>query len=86
MKTERARRARPATGKEDTMANEKKKRLPVNSRCEDCEFYRYDEWDDAYVCDQRLDEDEMAEFLAKRTGTCPYYRYYNEYKSVQTQI
>ena len=65
---------------------QKKKRLPVNSRCEDCEFYRYDEWDDAYVCDQRLDEDEMAEFLAKRTGTCPYYRYYDEYKSVQTQI
>ena len=56
------------------------------SRCEDCEFYRYDEDEEAYVCDNRLDEDEMAEVLAKRTGTCPYFRFYDEYKSVQTQI
>ena len=55
------------------------------ARCEDCEFYDYDEDMDAYVCMVALDEDEMAEFVAGRTGRCPYYRYYDEYKSVQKQ-
>ena len=36
------------------------------ARCEDCEFYDYDEnW---------------------QTGRCPYFRYYDEYKSVHKQI
>ena len=62
----------------------KKKRTAT--RCEDCEFYRFDEDEDAYVCDRRLDEDEMADFIAGQTGACPSYRYYDEYKSVQKQI
>ncbi len=55
-------------------------------RCEDCEFYDYDEELDAYVCDVSLDEDEMAAFVAGNTGRCPYFRYYDEYKSVHKQI
>lgn len=55
-------------------------------RCEDCEFYDYDEDVDAYVCQVSLDEDEMAAFVARQTGRCPYYRYYDEYKSVHKQI
>ncbi len=54
-------------------------------RCEDCEFYDFDEEADAYVCKVSLDEDELADFLAGRTGRCPYYRYYDEYKSVRKQ-
>ena len=53
--------------------------------CEQCAHYITDDEFGDY-CGVNLDEDEMAEFLAKRTGACPYYRYYNEYKSVQTQI
>ena len=56
------------------------------SSCESCEFYEYDEYTDSYTCNMRLDEDEMAEFLGGRTGSCPYYRYYDEYKSVHKQI
>ncbi len=56
------------------------------TRCEDCEFYDYDQDLDAYVCDMSLDEDEMISFLAGNTGRCPYYRYYDEYKSVHKQI
>ncbi len=56
------------------------------TRCEDCEFYDFDEELDAYVCDMSLDEDEMISFLAGNTGRCPYYRYYDEYKSVHKQI
>ena len=54
--------------------------------CESCEFYDYDEYLDAYVCDIRLDEDEMINFLGGQTRSCPYYRYYDEYKSVHKQI
>ena len=56
------------------------------TRCEDCEFYDYDGDADAYVCQVSLDEDEMAEFVSGHTGRCPYYRYYDEYKSVHKQI
>ena len=52
------------------------------SNCESCEFYDYDEYTDSYVCDMRLDEDEMIDFLGHNTGRCPYYRYYDEYKSI----
>jgi hypothetical protein len=57
-----------------------------HTRCEDCEFYDYDEELDAYVCQVNLDEDEMISFISGQTGRCPYYRYYDEYKSVHKQI
>lgn len=60
------------------------KKKAVN--CETCEFYDYDEYLDAYVCNQRLDQDELVDFLSKNTAACPYYRYYDEYKSVHKQI
>ena len=56
------------------------------SNCESCEFYDYDDELDAYVCAVSLDEDEMANFLGKKTQSCPSYRYYDEYKSVHKQI
>ncbi|MBQ8850191.1 MAG: hypothetical protein IJ011_07685 [Clostridia bacterium] len=56
------------------------------TNCESCEFYDYDEEIDAYVCDLRLDEDEMVDFLGRNTKSCPYYRFYDEYKSVHKQI
>lgn len=53
--------------------------------CESCEFYDYDdEWGE-YVCSMSLDEDEMIDFLNRNTNRCPYYRFYDEYKSVQKQ-
>ena len=64
----------------------KEQKKPVVGRCEDCEFYDYDEELDAYVCQVNLDEDEMISFISGQTGRCPYYRYYDEYKSVHKQI
>lgn len=55
------------------------------SRCESCEFYDYDEEWGEYVCSVSLDEDEMIDFLGRTTNRCPYYRFYDEYKSVQKQ-
>ncbi len=54
--------------------------------CETCVFYDYDEDWDSYVCTVNMDEDEMASFLAGTQRTCPYYRFYDEYKSVHKQI
>ena len=56
------------------------------SSCDDCVFYDYDEDYDSYECQMNLDEDEMVRFLSGRTQSCPYYRFYDEYKSVQKQI
>ena len=58
----------------------------MQSNCESCEFYDYDEEYEEYVCMMRLDEDEMIRFLSGNTSSCPYYRFYDEYKSVQRQI
>ncbi len=66
-----------------TAKPQKKRR--VESSCETCEFYDYDEFYDENICTQKLDEDEMVDFIAGQTGSCPYYRYYDEYKSVQKQ-
>ena len=55
------------------------------SNCEDCVFYDYDEDWDTYSCQMNLDEDEMVRFLTQKHQSCPYYRYYDEYKSVQKQ-
>lgn len=63
------------------MAEKKKS----GSCCEDCVYYDYDEDWESYVCIMNLDEDEMVRFLTGDSGSCPYYRYYDEYKSVQKQ-
>lgn len=70
------------------MANEMKNtsKKPMVSNCETCEFYDYDEEYEENVCMMKLDEDEMVNFLMGNTGYCPYYRFYDEYKSVRKQI
>ena len=59
------------------------KKMPA--RCEDCIHYDYDEEYDMEVCRMDLDEDEMQKYLAMRSAECPYFRFYDEYKSVQKQ-
>ena len=66
------------------MENNETKNTAVN--CETCVFYDYDEDYDCYCCQMNLDEDEMVQFLNGHTRACPYYRFYDEYKSVQKQI
>ena len=53
--------------------------------CEMCAHYVTDEEFGDY-CSVNLDEDEMVSFLSGHTRACPYYRFYDEYKSVQKQI
>ena len=60
-----------------------KKKQPKN--CESCVYYDYDDQLDSYVCTVNLDEDEMVDFLGGHSNSCSYYRFYDEYKSVQKQ-
>ena len=45
----------------------------------------YDEEMGEDVCTIDLDEDEYLDYLTRNTSSCPYYKYYDEYKSVQKQ-
>ena len=54
--------------------------------CEEGNFYTYDDDYECYTCDQDLDEDEMARFLADEFRDCPYYQPGNEYLVVRKQM
>lgn len=56
------------------------------TNCESCVFYDYDEDMESYVCTVNLDQDDMGRFVSGTTRSCPYYRFYDEYKSVHKQI
>ena len=59
--------------------------MQAMSRCEYCAYYTYDEYDDWYVCEMNLDEDEMVRFLSGHTKECPYFRDGDEYAVVRKQ-
>ncbi len=65
-------------------APKKKKAAPAGP-CESCVHYDYNEDDDQMECGVDLDEDEFLAFLTRRTDGCPYYKFYDEYKSVRRQ-
>lgn len=56
----------------------------VKNRCECCLYYEFDEEFGFPCCSFSLDEDEAAGF-ARPGSSCPYFRWYDEYKSVQKQ-
>lgn len=57
-------------------------------QCETCVWYDRDNVTGEMVCGVDMDEDELVAQRMQngrvRKG-CPYYRYYDEYKSVQKQ-
>lgn len=56
-----------------------------NTNCEDCMYFDYDEMLDEDICTLDLDEDEMIRFMEHPYSSCPYYKFYDEYKTVQKQ-
>lgn len=57
----------------------------ASTRCEDCLYWDWDEEYEEYSCNLAFDEDEMVRVLHLREQRCPYFRFYDEYKSVQKQ-
>jgi len=64
---------------------EKKPKRRMQSNCESCEFFDYNDEDGSRECQMSLDEDEFLKFVSGHYQECPYYRYYDEYKSVSKQ-
>ena len=61
----------------------RKKKQQTN--CESCMYFDYDEAYDEDICTLDLDEDEMIRFMEHPYSECPYYKFYDEYKTVQKQ-
>ena len=61
------------------------KRSGRQNKCESCMYFDFDEEYDGYICTVSLDEDEAVDFLTEKSNDCPYYRLYDEYKSVRKQ-
>ena len=60
-----------------------KKKAP-KGRCECCLYYEFDESFGCMACSVPLDEDESLHY-SRPGSVCPYFRWYDEYKSVQKQ-
>lgn len=56
----------------------------MTGTCEDCVYNVYDEEQDAWFCDVRMDEDEFYRVFSQR-ARCPYYRCGDEYELVRHQ-
>ena len=57
----------------------------MQSNCEWCMNYCWNDEIEAYECAVSLDEDEMTAFLMNSTRSCPWFRMGDEYKIVQKQ-
>lgn len=55
-------------------------------RCEDCQFYVYDEDIEEYFCDVNMDEDDFARMMQRGFKECPYWRNGDEYAVVRHQM
>lgn len=54
--------------------------------CESCNYYEYDENDDAYYCSVDMDEDDYGRLVAGHYKECPFYTSNNEYEIVKHQM
>lgn len=60
------------------------KKVPATN-CDYCAHYEYDDEMGCYVCEMNLDEDEMCAFLKRRTQSCAYFHYSDDYDLARKQ-
>ena len=58
----------------------------MNTKCDECMYYDYDEDYEEYVCLANMDEDDMAKILTGRHKECTFYRPGDDYTIVRKQI
>ena len=69
----------------NTPENKKNEKKKAPRNCESCAYYDViDECGD-YGCVVDVDEDDAYREREDVRSTCPYYKFYDEYKSVQKQ-
>ena len=54
--------------------------------CDSCNYYEYDEEDDAYYCSVDMDEDDYGRLVSNHYRECPFYVSNNEYEIVKHQM
>ena len=54
--------------------------------CDTCNYYEYDENDDAYYCSVDMDEDDYGRLISSNYKDCPFYTSNNEYEIVKHQM
>lgn len=64
---------------------EKKKKTKKATPCESCAHYDVIYEDGTLGCTIDIDEDDAYRERADHRSACPYYKFYDEYKSVQRQ-
>lgn len=57
----------------------------MQTKCEECINYAYDEDYECWSCGRYLDEDEMYRFMTGTFKDCPYYRRGDDYTIVKKQ-
>ena len=57
----------------------------MQTRCDECTYYEYDE-DETYYCGVNMDEDDYARLMGNSKSECPFYRNNNEYEVVKHQM
>lgn len=57
----------------------------MESQCEQCVYYEWDEELELYSCLVQMDEDE-AHSMSYRRQSCPYFRFGDEYQIVKKQM
>lgn len=55
------------------------------TNCDSCVYCVYDDEYNYYECTINLDQDEMEKFITNTYYSCPYFRFYDEYKTVKKQ-
>ena len=50
-----------------------------------CAYFDFDDEYDDYLCMIGMDEDEAVRFASDRHSSCPYFKFYDEYKIVRKQ-
>ena len=64
---------------------DKKEKKNISSLCDSCAYFDEIDEDGTLGCVVDLDEDELYRERQGGRFACPYYKFYNEYKSVQKQ-
>ena len=58
----------------------------MDTVCEYCAYFTYDEEDNEYYCDVYMDEDDAVRLAMSHYKNCPYFRSGDEYAVVRKQI
>lgn len=62
------------------------KKKQIQSSCDTCRYFTYDEDYDDYICDMDMDEDDYYRLITDHHYSCPYYLNDDEYEVVRHQI